>query len=259
MKKIAIGNFKGGVAKTQTTFELAHFLGTRGKKVLVVDTDPQANITELLLNKAHTLGRTLPQILADGDGVRAEDINHRVIGNGDSIDFIASDINLGRIESRMKATAIPKEFIIQDTISTIPNAYDFILFDMAPSSELMGISSLFSADEVIIPTCLDKLSVAGANKIMQLVQTLQSNDRLNPNLKLNSVIVTRYRRTLSTFLNGKALTESFGNLVCSTYVRESTRIQQASNENMTVQEFDKSHPVAQDYVRVFEEIFPNIK
>lgn len=258
MKKIAIGNFKGGVAKTQTTIELAYFLASRGKRVLIIDTDPQANSTEILLNQSTSHGRSLPQILADGDEIRPEDINHRVMGEDVCIDFLASDINLGRIEGRMKETATIKEFILFDIMRAISGEYDFILFDMAPSSELMGISALLAADEVIIPTCLDKLSVAGANKITHLIKKLQSNPRMNPNLKLNSIIVTRHRRTLSTLFNGKALIENFGNSVRKTYIRESTRVQQAANENMTIQAFDKSHPAARDYVAVFEEIFPNL-
>lgn len=258
MRKIAIANYKGGVAKTQSAFELAHWLACHGYKVLVIDNDPQANITELLLAGNAPKGRTLPDILVSGTSICSQDINTRVLEDGHCIDFVVSNIELGRIEGRIKSD-VPKEYIMSDIIEDISKQYDFILFDMAPSAELLGISTLLAVSEVIIPTSLDKLSVEGTKKMYRMINTVKSNHRLNPEINLLAILVTRYRRTLSTLFHGNELAKEYPDYVEETYIRESTRVQQASNANKTIQEFDPGSSVAKDYLHAFQSIFPGVR
>lgn len=257
MNKIAIANYKGGVAKTQTAFELAFYLAKNNYKVLVFDTDPQANITDLLLAGSTPQGRMLPDILASGTSVWENDINTRTFENGCSVHFVASNMDLGRIEGRI-VSDVPKEYIIADRTADIARNYDFIIYDMAPSAELLGISTLLSVDEVIIPTSLDRLSIEGTKKMVKMIQTIKSNNRLNPAINLRAILVTRFRRTLSTLFHGNELEKLYPDYVVKPYVRESTHVQQASNANKPIQEYDPDCNAAKDYVKAFQEIYPLI-
>lgn len=251
--KIAITNYKGGVAKSQTTHEFAWWLAMHGRNVLVIDTDPQANITDLLLrgNKPH--GRTLPDILTSGSQLSPDDVNTCDIGNGKSIDFIVSNIELGRIEGRI-ISKLPKEYIIGDTIASIAENYDFVLFDTAPSAELLGISTLLAVDGVIIPSSLDMLSVSGTERMIGMIRDVKSEPRLNPNIELLGILVTRYRKTISTLFHGNAIKDKYAEHLIPTYIRESTKVQQASNLRKTIQEYDPSCTSAKDYESAFSEL-----
>ena len=258
MRRIAIANYKGGVAKTQTAFELAYWLAKHNNKVLVFDTDPQANITDLLLAGNVPHGRMFPDILSSGTTVRAEEVNTRTFEKGITVDFIASNMDLGRIEGRIVSN-VPKEYIIADSTSDIAKSYDYIIYDMAPSAEILGISTLLAVEDVIIPTSLDKLSLDGTRKMIQMIQTIKGDRRLNPMINLHAILVTRYRSTLSTILHGKELKKEFPDYLANTFVREATRVQQASNAYKPIQEFDPDNNAAKDYVKAFQDIFPLIE
>lgn len=256
--KIAIASYKGGVAKTQTAFELVWWLAKHGAKVLAIDTDSQANLTELLLNGNEAVGRPLPDILISGQPITKEDINTRIIDDNHQIDFVASNIGLGRIEGRIVSES-PKEYIMADIIKDISSQYNYIVFDTAPSAELLGISTLLAAEDVIVPTSLDKLSIDGMGEMVKMVERIKLNPRLNPYINLCGIIVTRYRRTLSTMFHGNDIQSRFPDYVIKTFVRESTKVQQASNSCQTIQEYDSSNNAAKDYDAAFHEIFPGFK
>lgn len=255
--KIAISNYKGGVSKTQTCYELAYWLAMQGKKVLVIDADPQANITDLLLDGRQPHGRSLPDILISRSPIMPEDITSRIFSRGRHIDFVISNSDLGRIEGRI-VTKIPKEYIMADKVSKVSESYDYILFDTAPSAELLGISTLFTVDGVIIPTTLERYSVAGAEQMMEMIQILKDDPRMNPNINLMGILVTKYKRTLSTLLHGDTLKGKYEEYLVSTYIRESTRVQQASNRRLTILEYDPECNSAKDYDKAFKELFANI-
>lgn len=252
---IAIANYKGGVAKTQTAIELAWWLAKRRCKVLVLDTDPQANTTSFLLAGAEPTGRLLPDILVTGTQATPGDVCSRRIGGNDQIDFVPSDIRLGRIEGRIISDA-PKEYIIGDTISDLIPSYDFIIIDMAPSAELLGISSLLAAQEVIIPTCLDKSSIDGTMKMSEMISRIKANPRLNPQIQLFGIIVTRYKKTLNTLFHGNEIEDNFKEYVTHPYIRECIKVQQAFDAFQTIIEYSPDSTAAKDYEAAFAELFP---
>lgn len=255
---IGFGCHKGGVGKTQSTFEFSWWNAELGKRVLVIDTDPQANITKLLLDGHQPHGRALSDVLISGKPLSHDDVNTYKTGSGHSIDFIVSNIELSRIEGRIISN-VPKEYIIGDVIAPIAKDYDIVLIDMAPSAELLGISTLMAVDGVIIPTNLDMLSVDGTESMIDLINIVKNEPRLNPNIKLLGILVTRYKRTLSTMFHGNAIKERYPEYLISTYIRESTRVQQASNQRKTILEFDPSCNSAKDYENAFKEIMSKLK
>ena len=252
MTELIISNHKGGVTKTQTVIELSYFFMQAGSKVLVVDLDPQANVSDVLLVGNRLIGRTLPDILISEDEVRPEDIMTRSFGPGLSLDYICSSIKACRIESRI--TASPKEYIIGDALKNVKHMYDYIIIDTPPSSELLGLSALVDADEVIIPVTPDKLSIDGVASMMQVVKTVQNNPRLNPKLKVRGILVTRFRTTLSMLRGLKQLKDTYGDIVVATPIRECTRVQQAVECCRPVLDYDPACNASKDYLKAFDQL-----
>lgn len=251
-KIITIANHKGGVAKSQTTLEMAFFLSQLRHRVLVVDTDPQANTTTLLLGDEPPRGRTLPEILSNGDVIRKEDIMTRSF-HGIDIDFVCSSIAAARLESRI--TASPREFILSDALKEVKENYTIILIDTPPSAELLGMSALIASDSVIIPVTPDKPSIDGVASIMRLIEAIRKNPRLNPDLKVKAILVTRFRISLSTLKGVKTLKSLYGDLVADPPIRECTRVQQAVDKNCPVLDLDSSCNAAKDYIKCLTSIF----
>lgn len=251
-KILTIANHKGGVAKSQTALELAIYLMLLRFIVLLVDIDPQANASDILLAGNHPTGRTLPEILIAGDKVRQEDVMTRSFSSDRSIDYVCSSIQATRIESRI--TASPKEYVIGDALQEVKDKYDFIVIDTPPSAELLSLSTLIAADEVIIPVTPDKPSIDGVASIMKTIKAVQDNPRLNPTLKVRGILVTRYRAAISTMRGIRALKDSYGDLVEDTPIRECTRVQQAVECCRPILDFDPSCNAAKDYTKAFEKM-----
>lgn len=251
-KTIAIANHKGGVAKTQTTVELAYWLASQGKKVLVIDVDPQGNTTNILSLGMPGEGRFLSEILIDGNGLEPADIRHRTI-NGSRIDYVPANANLGRLESRLNK--LGKEYIISDCLKPILDCYDYILLDTPPSVELLSLAGLIAADQVLIPAIADRHSYDGVESMVNTCGFIASNERLNPKLRIAGIVVGRYKdRTLSNRLHLAEMKEHFGDLVLTPAIRECTRVEQAVNHSLPILAFDPSCNAAKDYVRLFEKL-----
>ena len=248
-----IANHKGGVAKSQTAIELAYYLESRGRSVLVIDTDPQANASDILLAGKRPTGRTLPEILIAGDVIRSDDIMTRHFGQGLNLDYVRSGLLAARIEARILAS--PKEYVIGDALHAVKQVYDFIVIDTPPSAELLGMSALIAADEVLIPVTPDKPSIDGVASIIRAVKAVQASSRLNPALKVKGVLVTRYRTTLSTMRGIRELKSTYGNLVVDPPIRECTRVQQAVDVCRPIQDYDPLCNASRDYISAFSKLF----
>lgn len=253
------GIHKGGCAKTTTALEAAAYCSARGKSVLVVDVDPQANISSTLLGDSEPKGRKLCEIVIKHDIIRLEDINSRYFPNGTKVDFVCSNVRSGRIESKIEGES-PKEYVISEALDTIKNDYDVIIIDTPPSAEILSLSSMIAADELIVTTCADQHSTDGVESILALASKIQTNPRLNPNLKVRGIVVTRYRFSLSTRHHISLLraNKDFGHLVVEPYVRECTKAQQAITNNLPVSIFEPSCSTSKDYSEVFSSLFAEV-
>ena len=252
-KVVSIANHKGGVAKSQTVIELSYYLASQGNKVLVIDTDPQANASDILLRGAEPEGRRIAEILIANKGIESSDIQTRRFDNNASVDFICSGIDAVRLEARITATI--KEFVFADALATVKDKYDFVVIDTPPSSELLSLSALIASDCVLVPVTPDKPSIDGVHSIIRMTDTICTTPRLNPNLWVKGILVTRYRATLSTMRGVHKLKEEFGNLVISQHIRECTRVQQAVEDCKPVQEYDPSCNAAKDYYTAFKTMY----
>lgn len=248
-KIVSIANHKGGVAKSQTAIELAYYLATQGKSILVVDTDPQANTSDLLLAGNTPAGRILPDILIEGDCVIPKDIMTRTFSGGISIDYVCSSIKASRIEQRITMT--PREYLIVHVLKEIRDQYDYIIIDTPPSAELLSLGSLVASDAVLIPTTPDKPSIDGVASIIQLISAIKNNTYLATHDIRIGILVTRYRFAISTMKGERTLEERYKDALISTHIRECTRVQQAVDNCRPVLDFDPGCNAAKDYMKAF--------
>ena len=189
-KVIAITNQKGGVGKTTTTLNLGVGLARQGKRVLLIDSDPQGSLTASTgISSPDELDKTLAELMTyemtgeDKDYIYESD----VIKSFEGVDFIPSNISLSGTESAL-SNCLSRESVLKRSIEAIKHDYDFILIDCMPSLGLLNINALVAADSLIIPCEPTFLSSKGMNLLLGSVGRVKR--QINPNLKIDGVLLT---------------------------------------------------------------------
>ena len=224
MRKItAIANQKGGVAKTTTTFNLGAALALEhGKKVLLIDLDPQANLSEYLGFEADgkpTMTQLIAEV-ADNSAVTSDVVKCAIRRNEDNgLDYIPSDINLANAETVM-ATALARETILRRILTAeITDDYDYVLIDCLPSLGILLINALTAADGMLIPVQTQKFSMDGLEALTALCRQIKAI--ANPSLEITGILPTM---TDNTSVSRKALEklgELYGDKVFAVSIRKS--------------------------------------
>jgi len=189
-KVIAITNQKGGVGKTTTTLNLGVGLARQGKRVLLIDSDPQGSLTASTgISSPDELDKTLAELMTyemtgeDKDYIYESD----VIKSFEGVDFIPSNISLSGTESAL-SNCLSRESVLKRSIEAIKHDYDFILIDCMPSLGLLNINALVAADSLIIPCEPTFLSSKGMNLLLGSVGRVKR--QINPNLKIDGILLT---------------------------------------------------------------------
>ena len=252
---IAVINYKGGSGKTQTTIEALYWLAKKGKRVLALDADHQANLTKILSQDTPTGKRKLPDILINGDYITKDDISSRIIDKeGHRIDYIASSLAAGRLEKRLRDD-IPKEYVLKDALSRIKDDYDYIIIDTQPSAELISTCTLIACNDVLIASQPAFFSADGVSELMPVIKTMQNHPRLNPDLKVLGIVMTMYERRNESEKTIEDLREAFGNLVITPAIRKCTKVKESNRRFTAVQGYSPNCTSSNDYRDVFEKIF----
>ena len=184
-KIVAIANQKGGVGKTTTAINLSAALAEEGKKILVVDIDPQGNCTSGFGVDKNNQENTIYELLLD-DCTINECIVRKVI---EGIDLIPSNVNLAA--SEIELIGIPrKEFILRDALDYIKDDYDYIIMDCPPSLNVLTVNAMVAADSVIVPIQCEYYALEGLSQLIHTINLVR--ERLNEKLDIEGIVFTMY-------------------------------------------------------------------
>ena len=242
---IAFANQKGGVAKTTTTLNLGVALGEVGKRVLLVDLDPQGNLTMSQGMNPDAIERSMFDVLVHR--VPISDVIHSV-----EVDIAVASIDLAGAELALSAL-IGRERALEKALVEVRDRYDYILLDTPPSLGLLTINAFVAADGVIVPVQCEYLSLRG---LVQLENTLAMvRENLNPNVRVQGIVPTMYDgRTLHAREAIEILEEHFGDLVFDTRIRKTVRYAEAPVKGSSVLKYEPSGAAAQAYRDLAKEV-----
>jgi chromosome partitioning protein len=242
---IVFANQKGGVAKTTTTLNLGVALKELGHKVLVIDLDPQGNLTMSQGMNPDSIERSMFDVLVHR--VPISDVIHTV-----EVDIAVASIDLAGAELAL-SSLIGRERALDKALVEVRPKYDYILVDTPPSLGLLTINAFVAADGVIVPVQCEYLSLRG---LVQLENTLAMvRENLNPNVRVQGIVPTMFDgRTLHAREAIEILEEHFGDLVFETRIRKTVRYAEAPVKGSSVLRYDPSGPAAQAYRDLAKEV-----
>lgn len=182
---IAIANQKGGVGKTTTSINLSSCIAEMGKKVLVIDLDPQGNTTSGLGVDKNEVENTVYELMLDECSVNASIVKTSI----DNLNLISSNVNLAGAEIEL-IDVKDKEYVLKNKIDYVKDDYDFIIIDCPPSLNMLTINAMTTANTVLVPIQCEYYALEGITQLIHTIDLVQS--RLNPLLTMEGVVFTMY-------------------------------------------------------------------
>lgn len=242
MKIIAIANHKGGVGKTTSVMNIGAALAQRGKKVLLVDLDAQANLTTSMLGEE-------PQISIYNAIVNDEALPIHHIA--DNIHLVPSSLDMAGAELEISAR-MSREYLLKDLLEPVADNYDYVLLDCSPSLGIITLNALTACTDLFIPLTAEALPSKGLTKLLDIVDNVKK--RLNRHIRLSGVIITRYERSKLSQMVEEMLREKFGSVVFTTKIRKNIAIAEAPLYTQDVISYAKDSNGAKDYQDLADEI-----
>lgn len=249
---IAIANQKGGVGKTTTAINLSAGLARAGKKVLLIDLDPQAN-SSLSFLPQESVDVSIYELLTDHQADSSEVIKPTAIRG---LDILPSRISLAKFESKLLGE-FDAPFRLKDKIDVIASAYDYVVIDTPPTLGLITVNALVASDYLIVPIQPSYFALEGTDDLLDTVDKVKA--RPNPNLKVMGVLITLLdkRTTLARDIH-EQIKGVFGEKVFETVISKSVRLEESPAYKESIFTFAPNSSGAVEYTRLCEEVMRRV-
>lgn len=253
---IAIANQKGGVGKTTTCINLGVGLARQGKKVLLVDFDPQGNTTQSLGYNPDLLEMTISDVL-DQMIAKNYDIPHDmvILHSKEQVDLLPANIELATVEMKLLAVYIGREKMLANYIRIIADMYDYILIDCKPSLDIITLNALTAADSVLIPVQAQFYSVKGLEQLLNTISQVIVGG-LNTKLTIEGILLTLANPQTNNFKEIKKVVENaYGQniRIFKNYIPRAVTAEEAPAAGISIYLYDRMGKVADAYERFTEE------
>lgn len=257
---ISMFNQKGGVAKTTTTTNLASALVEKGKKVAIIDLDPQANSTNALGIDDESLDNSIYDLLLEYNSIqdkkqfKKERILEFIQKTSFNVDILPSDINLAEAEQTL-SSAVSREMLLNKLLTLIKADYDYILIDCPPSLGLLSINALSASDFLIIPVYPSYFSVKGIKQLLRTYNLVRDN--LKPELDIMGVVITKYDQRISKHKEIKSDLEGlqiFQGKVFKNPIRTNAELEKAQDSQKPINHFNRECNGYVDYMNLADEV-----
>jgi chromosome partitioning protein len=240
-------NHKGGVGKTTTTLNLGKGLSLEGKRVLLVDMDPQANLSQ-------SVGIDNPEMSVYE--VLCQNADPDIQNISKNLDILPAELSLSTAETQLMSEQVSGYFKLNNALKQITDNYDFILIDCPPSLGILTINALLASHSIMIIVEPQYLAIKGLQTIIELYTRLNQN--LGKDLKLLGMLFTQFNRTVISKNIMEQVQERYGELAFETVIRQSVKITEASALKQDVFTYEPNSAPAEDYLNLAKELLKRI-
>jgi chromosome partitioning protein len=255
MRIISIANQKGGCGKTTTAINLSTGLTRKGKKVLLIDLDPQGHAAMGLGIDGDHLEKTIHDVLGDAAGNKSV-LDEVIFKVNKNLEIVVSNIGLSTFEQNL--SMVPgRENRLKEAISGLCRAYDYILIDCPPSLGLLTFNALMASTEVFIPIEMGLFSLHGTNRLLEILNLIRERTGQEIRIKVIATMFDRRTRIAKEVL--KEIEDHFGGSMFETVIDASVKLKEAASYGKSIHDFAKKSKAGGDYMDLVKEVIAEEK